>query len=46
MQVFDLISKPCLISDQNPLDLYLSVHWVSRFMYLTQISLIYWLLPL
>ena len=46
MQVFDLRSKTVLIWDQNPKDLDLVFHWVSRFIHLTQIDLINWLVTL
>ena len=46
IQVLDLRSKTFLIWDQNPKDLDLVFHWVSRFIHLTQIDLINWLATL
>ena len=46
MQVFDFRSKTVLIADQNPKDLDLGFHWVSRFTHLTQINLNNWLVTL
>ena len=42
MQVFEFSTKMFLISDQNPKDLNLVSHWVSTFIHLTQMNVIYW----
>ena len=44
MQMFDLRWKTCFISDENPVVFHLVFHWVSRFIHLTRIEVIYWLL--
>ena len=44
MELFDLRSKTCFISDENRVVFHLVFHWVSRFIHLTQMEDIYWLL--
>ena len=44
MQMFDLRWKTCFISDENLVVFHLVFHWVSRFIHLTQMEVIYWLL--
>ena len=44
MQVFDLRWKTCFISDENLVVFYLVFHYVSKFIHLTQMVVIYWLL--
>ena len=44
MQMFDLRWKTCFISDENLVVFHLVFHWVSRFIHLTEMEVIYWLL--
>ena len=44
MQVFELRWKTCFISNENPVVFYLVFHYVSKFIHLTQMVVIYWLL--
>ena len=44
MEMFDLRWKTCFISDENLVVFHLVFHWVSRFIHLTQMEVIYWLL--
>ena len=42
--MFDLRWKTCFISDENLVVFHLVFHWVSRFIHLTEMEVIYWLL--
>ena len=44
MEMFDLRWKTCFISDENLVVFHLVFHWRSRFIHLTQMEVIYWLL--
>ena len=44
MEMFDLRWKTCFISEENLVVFYLVFHWVSKFIHLNQMEVIYWLL--
>ena len=44
MEMFDLRWKKSFLSDENLVVFHLVFHWVSRFIHLTQMEVIYWLL--
>ena len=44
MEMFDLRWKTCFLSEENLVVFHLVFHWVSKFIHLNQMEVIYWLL--